>query len=366
VKRFPTHAAEERLRSLGIEPVPLHGTPAPALPPHVVDAVATALGRPAAAPPPRGQAALREALAAELARTTGRATDPEREILVTHGAMQALGVVFRSLLEPGDEVVVQTPCFFFEAPIRAAGGSPTFVFARKGGWTWDADAIERALGPRTRALVLCNPENPTGHLLSREEIAAVVNVADRHGLLVVTDEAYEAAIWGDGVLSSAYPASERALVVRSLGKSLAMPHLRLGLVAGSADLVERCAVSFEWDCLRVGVASQAAALAALTGPREWLAQVRERLARDRAVALELVARTPGLEVVAPAGGPFLFLTALDRRPTLADELVRVGLPAVDGAEFRAPGYARLPFGGAHEARDALERALAAWAEAHVE
>jgi aspartate/methionine/tyrosine aminotransferase len=361
VRRFPTHAAEERLCSFGGEPVPLHATPAPALPPHVVDAVADALGRPMQAPPPRGLRELRVALAAELFRTTGREADPDTEVLVTHGAMHALWIAFRALVDPGDEVVVPAPCFFFEAPIRAAGGEPVFVAARASRG-WDADAIEQAVGPRTRALLLCNPENPTGYVPARAELDAVCDVARRHGLLIVTDEAYEAAIWGDATLSSAYAAAERALVVRSLGKSLAMPHLRLGLVAGPADLVERCAVAFEWECLRVGVASQEAALAALRGPRDWLERVHAGLARDRAVALEVVAGVSELEVAPPAGGPFLFLSATDRRESLADELAAVGLPVVDGAEFRAPGWARLPFGGALTCRTAFERALAAWSE----
>ena len=117
--RFPTYAAQERRQATlpgGVEPVPLHGTPAPALPVHVVEAVASALGRPMNTPPVQGLATLREALAAELERTTARFVDPESEILVTNGAMQALGVCFRSLLEPGDEVVVPAPCFFFAGP----------------------------------------------------------------------------------------------------------------------------------------------------------------------------------------------------------------------------------------------------------
>lgn len=362
MRRFPTLAAEERLRSLGGEPVPLHATPAPPLPPHVVEAVAAALGQPMRAPPPRGLGALREALADELRRATGRTTDPEREILVTHGAMHALWIVFSTLLEPEDEVIVPTPCFFFEGPIRARGGKPTFVPAPDRGRRWDPDAIERAIGPRTRAILLCNPENPTGYVPSREDVRAVCEVAGRHGLLVVTDEAYEAAIWEGATLSSAAAVEDGALIVRSLGKSLAMPHLRLGLVAGPAGLVERCAVAFEWECLRVGVAPQVAALAALRGPRDWLAQVHAGLARDRAVALEVVGGVPGLEVVPPAACPFLFLAAADGRASLADELAATGLPVVDGAAFHAPGRARLPFGGALASRGALERALAAWAE----
>jgi aspartate/methionine/tyrosine aminotransferase len=362
VRRFPTYAAEERLRSLGFQRVPLHGTPAPALPGHVVEAVATALGKPMSTPPARGLAGLREALAVELRAALHRPVDPDSEILVTHGAMQALGVVFRAILEPGDQVLVPAPCFFFEAPIRYGGGTPVYVHREDGENGWDGDAIERSIGPRARAILLCNPGNPTGHVPSEQEVASVVALASRNGLLVVTDEAYEASVWEGARFNSVGAATDRALVVRSLGKSLSMPHLRLGLVAGPADLVERCAVAFEWDCIRVGVASQTAALAALAGPRDWLQEVRAGMNRGRAAALEVVEGIEEIRLNTPAGGPFLFLGATDGRTTLADELLAVGLPVVDGAEFQAPGRARLPFGGADTHRRALEQALTDWVE----
>lgn len=357
--RFPTYAAEEALRARDVEPVPLHGTPAPALPAHVVDAVAQTLSAPMPTPPARGLGMLREALAGELERTTGRRVDPERELLITNGAMQALGVVFRSVLDPGDEVVVPAPCFFFETPIRRGGGVPVHVRSRfEQGWRWDAEAIGAAVTARTRVLLLCNPENPTGYVPSADDVAAVVAVAEGHGLLVVTDEAYEASLWDDARLASAFGTAERSLVVRSLGKSLSLPLLRVGLIAGPPDLVERCAETLEWDCLRVGIASQTAAHAALTGPWDWLREVRARLSADRAAALEAVSRT-ALELVAPGGGPFLFVGAGDGT---AGELAAVGLPVVDGREFEAPGWARLPFGGAVARRAELDAAFDAWTE----
>lgn len=361
--RFPTYAAEERLRALGVRPVPLQATPAPALPPHVVEAVEAALSAPMHATPARGLEPLRGALADELERATGRAVDPESELLLTNGAMQALGVVFRSLLEPGDEVVIPSPCFFFERPIRAAGGRPVYVPTETAGgaWCWDLGALEAAIGARTRVLLLCNPENPTGHVPSEGEIVAAASIAERHGLVLVTDEAYERALWEGAILASGFGHTERALVVRSLGKSLCMPHLRLGFVAGPADLVARCATTLEWDCLRVGVVPQVAALAALTGSRDWLDDEYAQLERDRAAALEAVSRIEGLDVVPPRGGPFLFLRSRLGERELAAQLERVGLPVVDGAHFQAPGWARLPFGGAEAGRDELVRSLEAWA-----
>lgn len=362
---FPTFEAARQLEAAleeGVEPVPLHGTLSPGLPPHVVDAVARVLGRPMAAPPPRGLLALRVAMAGGLARAIGRDVDPESEVIVTNGAMHALGICFRSLVQPGDEVIVPAPCFFFSGPIRAAGASPVYVKGSEAnGWRWDADAFERAIGPRTSALLLCNPGNPTGDVPSRDEVEAVVAVAEAHGLPIVTDEAYEAAIWGDAELTSAAALAADVIVIRSLGKSLAMPQLRVGIVSGPSKRLAPCADTLEWDCLRVGLAAQEAALAALTGPQEWLTSVHAGLIEDRAAAIAAVEATPGLAAASPAAAPFLFVHT-DSDGEIASELIDVGLPVVDGTHFQARGYARLPFGGAAAALPALQDALARWTE----
>ena len=347
------------MRDGGGEVVPLHGTPAPALPPHVVDAVARALGTASPAPHPRGLPELRERLAG-IVGATGRAVDEEHELVVTNGAMHALGLCFRSLLQPGDEVVVPAPCFFFEGPIRSADGVPVYVpGSADDRWAWDAEAIERAVGPRTRALLLCNPGNPTGAVPSADEVVAAAGVAERRGLVLVTDEAYEAALW-DAELASAFPLAARTLLVRSLGKSLSLPHLRVGLVAGPRELVDGVALALEWDVLRVGVAPQVAAAAVLDGPRAWLDHVHAGLAADRSAA-SAEAEHAGLRFVRPRGGPFLFVS--DDRPDLADSLVASGIPAVDGRHFQSPGWARVPFGGAATYRTRLAKAFARWATA---
>jgi aspartate/methionine/tyrosine aminotransferase len=149
-------------------------------------------------------------------------------------------------------------------------------------------------------------------------------------------------------------------VIRSLGKSLSLPQLRLGIVSGPPPRLDACARTLEWDCLRVNVAAQEAALAALAGPRDWLEAVHRDLLADRSVALAAVASTPGLSARHPAAAPFLFVRS-DRGDDVAAGLAAVGLPVVDGVHFQAPGYARLPFGGAARAQAGLTDALARWA-----
>ena len=162
-----------------------------------------------------------------------------------------------------------------------------------------------------------------------------MEIAERHGLLVVTDEAYEASLWEDAELTSAFGLGENVVVIRSLGKSLSLPQLRIGFLAGSRDDVEACARTLEWDCLRVGVAAQEAALAVLEGPRDWLAETAAGLAADREVALAAIRATSELDAVVPLAAPFLFVGSRSGADT-ARRLEAVGLPVVDGAAFRLP------------------------------
>ena len=325
---MPSIAAERALA--GRQMLPLRGTLAAPLPPHVRAAIGAALDEHAVTPPSRGHLVLREAIA----RSLPAPADPERELLVTNGAMQALGLTFRALLDPGDEVIVPTPCYFFGGLIERAGGR--FVPVP----SWDPEAIERAVTRRSRALVLTNPNNPDGRRPSRGEIDELLALASRHDLTVITDEAYERCIY-EGELASAWGAPN-VILIRSLGKSLAMPAWRIGFVAAEQSLIDSCLRELEWDVIRISHVAQRAATAALDGPQDWLDEVAERYRRHRDAALAAIAAHPSLSAELPRAGPFLWL-ALGALSTA--EVLDEGLPVVDGAAFGAPGYARLPFGG---------------------
>jgi aspartate/methionine/tyrosine aminotransferase len=345
---MPSIAVERALA--GRDMLPLRGTIAAPLPSHVREAVEAALDDPAMTPPSRGHAALREAIA----RSLPAPADPEREILVTNGAMHALSITFRALLEPGDEVIVPTPCYFFAGLIERAGGVFIPVPSREeDGWRWDPDAIERAVTPNARLLVLTNPNNPTGYLPAREKIDELLAVASRHDLTVVTDEAYERCIH-EGELASAWGA-ENVILIRSLGKSLAMPAWRIGFVAGEPAVMDGCLRELEWDVIRVSHVAQRAAAAALEAPQDWLEEVAAGYRADRDAAHAVIADDAILSARLPAAGPFLFLQLGGLH---IENLLAAGVAVVDGATFGAPGYARLPFGGAADFADELHRRLA--------
>lgn len=345
---MPSIAAERALA--GTDVLPLRATIAAPLPPHVREAArAAVVEEHEVISPSRGHLGLREAIA----RSLPAAPDPERQILVTNGAMHALSLTFRALLEPGDEVVVPTPCYFFAGLIERAGGVFAPVPTREtGGWRWDPDAIERAVKPRTRALVLTNPNNPTGYLPSRATIDEQLAIASRHGLTVIADEAYERCVH-EGSLESAWGAPN-VILIRSLGKSLAMPAWRLGFVASEPSVVDACLRELEWDVIRVGHVAQRAAAAALEGPQDWLDEVAAGYRADRDAAHAVIEDDPMLSAALPAAGPFLFVRLGELH---LENLLAAGLPLVDGAAFGAPGYARLPFGGAAALAEELHRRL---------
>jgi aspartate aminotransferase/aminotransferase len=338
---MPSIAAERALA--GEDVLPLKGSVAAPLPEHVRAAVLTALDEHAVTPPSRGHLALREAIATSLPAPA----DPARELLVTNGAMHALSLLFRALLEPGDEVVVPVPCYFFQGLVERAGG--VFVPVP----SWDPAAIEQALTPRSKAFVLTNPNNPDGRLPTRAEVDELLALASRHGLTVITDEAYERCIH-EGELASAWGAPD-VILVRSLGKSLAMPAWRIGFVAAEPAVIDACLDELEWDVIRVGHVAQRAAAAALEGSQDWLDDVAAGYRRDRDVAHALVADHPVLGAALPAATPFLWL---DLGGLPAQSLVAAGIAVLDGSHFGAPGHARLPFAGAAEHEVELRRRLA--------
>ena len=333
---MPSIAAERALA--GRDTLPLKGTIAAPLPPHVREAVLAALDEHAVTPPSRGHLALREAIA----RSLPAPADPEREILVTNGAMHALSLTFRAILEPGEEVIVPTPCYFFQGLVERAGGVFVPVPSR------DPEALERAVMSKTRALVVTNPNNPDGHLPTRAEIDDLLALASRHNLTVITDEAYERCIH-EGELASAWGAPN-VILIRSLGKSLAMPTWRIGFVAGEPVVIDACLRELEWDVIRVSHVAQRAVTAALEGPQDWLDA--ERYRRDRDAAHAVVAEHPLLSAPLPAATPFLWLNLGE---LASEDLLAAGIAVVDGVAFGTAGYARLPFGGAAVLQNELRR-----------
>ncbi len=181
--------------------------------------------------PPPGLPALRQSIA-RYARLRGLAYDPESEITVTVGCTEALACAMLSVLAPGDQVLAFEPYYDYYPGLAAlAGGRLVAAPLRKtrcGGYEVDPGALEQAVSPRTRLMLINTPHNPTGHVLSPREIAMVADVARRHDLIIVTDEVYQDLTYGPAHISPASILRERAIVCSSASKVLSVCGWRIG------------------------------------------------------------------------------------------------------------------------------------------
>lgn len=351
VSRLSADAADRR-KAAGKEILPLYGAPYWLPPSHVLAAAAEAVGQLTGAPA-AGTLALRRAIAEKLERENGILVDPDHEVLVTNAAMHGLSLVFTALLDPGDEVVLFAPGFFFDGLIKLAGGLPVSVpTAQENGWRWDVGALARALSPRTKMIVVNSPANPTGYVASEDDLAAIGALAKARDLLIVSDEAYETMVYDGAVhwsIAAVDEARERTISVFSFTKSYALKQWRVGFLAAPARIAAHLLKVLEWNVLACNHVAQAAAQAALQGPQEWVRGTAVRYERCRDLMLAGLDGVPGISYVVPKGAPFLFLDV--GGIGVSDEefacflLDEFGVLVDPGGPFQSASHVRLPFGG---------------------
>ena len=356
----------EKLRASGLDVVPLAGAPYWPPPEHVLRAAAEAASRNENAPS-AGFPELRMAIARKL-DAEGVTVRPESEILVTNGAMHALSLVFTTLLDPGDEVLLFKPAFFFFGGIRLAGGVPVYAETRQEqNWRWDAWALEAAITPRTKIIVLNSPTNPTGYVPTEEDLLAVARIAKRHDLIVVSDECYDNMVY-DGArhirVASIAELRDRTITICSFTKTLAMQPWRIGFIAGRSEFVDELQKTLEWTVLRCSHVAQRAAQAALEGPQDWVSETATRFQRGRDLMIDALKGASRLSFARPKAAPFLFLN-VSQTGMSGDEfsqflLRNYGVPTDGGAFFGSDSHVRLLFGAPDEViRTAAKRIAAA-------
>jgi aspartate/methionine/tyrosine aminotransferase len=335
----------------------LHAHPQRELPPHVLEAVAAATIANRTVPS-RGLLGLRQAIAERLARELGQPVDPEREVLVTAGGMQALDLVLRATASVA-QVITPEPCFFLDGLAPRLVTVPTRM---EEAYAIDWDALDRAITPGTRVLLIVTPGNPTGYVLSEQDIDELSRVAERHDLLVVSDESYDRLVY-DGRIHrsplSSRAVRERGVLIRSFTKSFAMPGWRVGYLVGPAALIDACLKLLEWSALYGSSVPQAAALAALSGPQTWLDGVVHEFETHRNRVHACLTHA-GVATVLPAGGPFLFPDVAELGPdgkVALHWLHEFGIPVTAGSALRRPGHVRLPLGGSEATVQRLEALL---------
>jgi aspartate aminotransferase len=316
----------------------------------------------------RGIPALLDALAEKLNKENGLSVNPATDIIVTASGKHAILVAMLGLIDPGDEVLILDPAWVsYDAIVGLAGGTPVRVpLASEDGFLVTEEKIEPYVTPRSKMLMVCTPSNPTGRVLTMAESEAIARVAERHDLIVLSDEIYEKIIY-DGrrhISLGTLPGMERrTLTVNGFSKTYAMTGWRLGYLAGDRDLMGgllkvqqhtvTCATSF----------AQVAAIEALKATNDDVQRMVETYAERRDRIFRGLNQLPGITCVAPEGAFYAFPsvkgTGTPSSVLFARRLLEEAHVAVTpGSAFGASGefHLRLSFANATGMIDkALER-----------
>ncbi|MHB8465306.1 MAG: pyridoxal phosphate-dependent aminotransferase [Acidimicrobiales bacterium] len=328
-------------------------------PAHIVEAAAAACADPKnhRYTPAMGLPELREAVAA----VTGPHVTPG-QVLITNGGKQAVYQAFATLLDPADEVIVPAPYWTtYPEAISLAGGVPVPVLAGvEQGFRVTVEQLDAALTERTKVLLMVSPSNPTGAVYSRDELKAIGEWADFHGLWVVTDEIYRHLVYGSATFHSlpqVVPSiADRTVIVNGVAKTYAMTGWRVGWLIAATDVVKAAGNLQSHLTSNVANVSQRAAIAALTGDQSSVEQMRQAFDARRRRIVELLREVPGVEVAEPQGAFYAFpsfqavvgRSIRHRIPESTLELADVILDEakvaiVPGEAFGAPGYARMAY-----------------------
>ncbi len=297
-------------------------------------------------PPGLGIAELRQAISAQRLRRYGQEFDPETEVLVTVGASEAIAAAVLGLVEPGSEVLLLEPYFDTYAPVIAMAGArrvsvPLVPHGR--GFTLDVDAVRAAITPRTRAIVVNSPHNPTGMVLSDDELRALAEVAVEADLLVISDEVYERLTFGAQHRPVAtYPGmADRTVTISSAAKMFNCTGWKIGWACGRPELVAGVRAAKQYLSYVGGAPFQPAVAYALDNEDAWVDGLRESLQSKRdklAAALTNI----GFEVHDSSGTYFL---CADPRPLGFDDSaefcerlpIQTGVAAIPMTAFCDPG-----------------------------
>ncbi len=257
--------------------------------------------------PLAGVPALRTAIAAHQRERYGLAHDPEREVLVTFGATEAIASAMLALCDPGDEVVVLEPFYdSYAATIAFAGATRVPVTLRPPAFALDPDELRAAVSPRTRVLLVNSPHNPTGRVLAAAELAVIAEVCCEHDLVCLSDEVYEHLVF-DGVhvpLATLPGMAERTLTISSLGKTFSLTGWKVGWCCGPPDLVAAVRGVKQFLTFAGGTPLQHAAAAALLLGDAPITALRDALHRKRDRIADGV-RAAGLVPLVPQGTYFI-------------------------------------------------------------
>ncbi|MDI9547176.1 MAG: aminotransferase class I/II-fold pyridoxal phosphate-dependent enzyme [Chloroflexota bacterium] len=316
-----------------------------------------------------GMIELREAVVRKLMQLYGSpAYDPEQEALITVGVSEAMYLIMQALLDEGDEVIVPQPCFVsYTAGVLLAGGTvvdiPTYA---ADDFRVRPSAIEAAITPRTKAILIGFPSNPTGAVMDREGLAEIARIAEEHDLIVISDEIYDRLVYGDHrhVMFAALPGMrERTVHLGGMSKDYAMTGWRVGYALGPADLIGAMRKVHQYLIMSASTVGQEAALAAITDPRveAYVEEMRASYDTRRRLIVDGLNEI-GLTCFEPRGAFYAFpsvaRTGLDEHEFAERLLAEERVAVIPGSAFGrgGEGHVRCAYAASLEnIEKALER-----------
>ena len=311
--------------------------------------------------PAGGLPELKTAIAQKTLRDSGYKIDAS-QVLVTNGGKQALYNAFATLLDPGDEVLLPAPYWTtYPEAIALAGGKPVEIMTDEStGYRTSIVELEKALTPKTKALVFVSPSNPTGAVYSPAEVEAIGQWAVEKGIWVITDEIYEHLVYGDAEFSSmpvlVPELADKCIVVNGVAKTYAMTGWRVGWMIGPNDIVKAATNLQSHATSNVANVSQIAALAAVSGDLKAVDEMKVAFDRRRLTITKMLNEIEGVNCPEPEGAFYVYpsvknvlgKTFRGKTPKTSAELAtlildEVEVAVVPGEAFGTPGYIRLSY-----------------------
>jgi aminotransferase len=288
-----------------------------------------------------GAPRFRQALARKISRFTNLAIDPDQHLVVTCGSTEAMMVAMMTACNPGDKVIVFSPFYEnYAADAILSGAEPIYVPLHAPDFHFDSNELARAFAQKPKAIIVCNPSNPTGKVFTRAELLEILKFAEQHDTFVITDEPYEHIVYRphEHVYCAALPgAFSRVITCNSLSKTYSITGWRLGYVLAAPEIIAQARKVH--DFLTAGAAAplQEAAVAGLELPGSYYAGLRELYSRKRELFLGYLRQT-GLPFTEPQGAYYVMLDlsslGFARDTAAAEWFVReVGVAGVAGSSF---------------------------------
>ena len=324
---------------------------------------------------------LRKAICTKLEKDNHLVYSPN-EICVSTGAKQAVMNALMALCDPGDEVIIPTPCWVsYSEMVKLTGAAPVFVPCKaETGFALNVDDIAAAVTPHTKAIIICTPNNPTGAVYSEESLRQLAALAVEHDFFIVADEIYEKLVYGGAkhfsVASISREVRDHVITVNGFSKSYAMTGWRIGYAAARADIIKGIMKVQSQTTSATSAISQKAAVAALQGPQYDLHDMVKEFARRKEYMVKRLNAVPGIVCPDAMGAFYLYPdvqeylgksvgerkieNAMDLCQYLLDEAL---VSTVPGEAYNVAGKIRISYSNSmknlEEGMDRIEKALAA-------